>query len=202
MRRFSLSRRMKLCRNLLVLLLLFLLWWGSQGFGAFTGTGAFRRAERACLMPPSEILTELDGSQSQRLILGRSGDTLVLGTVYPSLFPRLPQVSLNLGPLDKDVSIVPVSYDLFSVRDVLVFSDRPDAAAAELTVTVPARTDSGEPDVYTCRGETAAPGLFVCEMNFPDREGTAYTLRLYDAAGALLGEYGTEDGLLPRYVRR
>lgn len=203
MRRFSLTRGQKLCRNLLVTLLLLLLWWGSQGFGAFTGMGAFRQAEQTHLMLPSEILTELEISDSRRLIVGRSDDTLVLGTVYANAFLHLPRAALNLVPIDEGVNLIPVMYDLFNVRNVLVLTDCPDAAAVELTVSVPARVDNGGPDtVCTCYGEPRAPGLFVCELDFTAWEGTAYALRFYDAAGALLAEYGAGDGLQPHYVRR
>ena len=134
----NIPRKARIAMNLLAIALLCFSVWALLGCPAFTAAQKFRRAEKANLVGPSQILADLDiqALGYKRLILAESADAITLFQYDDSPWePGKLTFREKAGPIT--VMTVPyMGHDLYSEQvidlPVFVFHDYPDAVRAEL----------------------------------------------------------------------
>lgn len=144
----QLPRKVRICLNILVIAVTVFLIYVFAGCPAFTVSTAFRRAEKAQLVGPSEILAQLnpEGTAYDHLVLASTGDSVTLFG-YDRWDPRLTTLVYRekTGPIT--VAAAPGDTHFWAEPKasipVFVFDSHPDALRAELDITLSA-TYEGE----------------------------------------------------------
>lgn len=138
-----LPRKARICLNILTIALAVFLIYVFAGSPAFTVTTAFRRAEKAQLVGPSEILARLrpEGAEYDHLVLAATEDSVTL-FAYDRWDSRLTTLVYRekTGPIT--VLAAPGSTHFWAESSasvpVFVFDSHPDAVRAELELTLSA----------------------------------------------------------------
>lgn len=219
-RRRPLSRRAKLCRNLLVGAALLTLFWGLKQFPLPTIDMEFRRLERSCLVEPTQIVLRtgrITGSHSHEpydpVPKVTREQILGLGEGYAVAFWRHPfapgankLVCWSFEEQPGQVKLAPLISFISDTRGE-DWADR-ESCAAVAALELPEGTVRGEMTVeaeegiYQEESEVLEHGL--CLFAFSSRlssysggwvQGLPYTLRFYNEAGELLLE---QTGTVPR----
>ena len=222
--RLPLGRGKKLAVNLAVIALAGLWLWGLAGYPLPAVELQFRRLERACLEERSELVFRsrgvgqrfqveedtwvyLDRPAAVGLLEGRA---LVGMAARTENFLRLDD--LYCYPLEKGVTLVPLpgcqllretyepGFTLVSGGQGLLLANvPPEAAEGELELVAACRGTDYRRD---CPLFDLGDGAWLAQVEPPESGyssgwyvGGSYTLRLYDAQGALLLE---QSGTVPR----
>lgn len=131
MRLPRLSRKQKLIRNLLAVLLLLLVTWGFRNFDAPTpGLALAWKAETYGLEKP-EVLYRTERIHDQQQLLFRSGDVLAEARMYGGWFRYWLGV-LNVTRIDGPAALLVQNHVYMSeIPELYVWADLPEAARAE-----------------------------------------------------------------------
>lgn len=218
--RRPLSRRAKVCRNLLVGAVLLVVFWGLKQYPLPTMDMEFRRLERSSLVEPTQIVLRLGritqahfhdpGTPAPEVTREQ---ILGLGEGYAVTFwqhPFSPSGNqLDYWPFDEQegqAKLVPL-ISFFSDTRGADWSER-ETCVGVAVFRIPEGTAWGEMTVeaeegpYRGESQVLEPGL--CLFSFQRRldsysgnwqEGLPYALRFYDEAGELLLE---QTGTVPR----
>lgn len=219
-RRRPLSRRAKLCRNLLVGAALLLLFWGLKQYPLPTMDMEFRRLERSCLVEPTQIVLRtgrLTGSHShepgaplpkvtQEQILGLGEDYAVAFWRHPFAPGANQLVCWSFEEQEGQVKLAPLISFISDTRG----EDWPEreSCVAVAALQLPQGTARGEMTVEAEEGiyqeESQVLEHDLCLFAFQSRlssysgdwaQGLPYTLRCYDEEGKLLLE---QTGTVPQ----
>lgn len=160
-----LPRKIRICLNILAIALTVFLIYIFAGSPAFTVAAAFRRAEKAQLVGPSEILAQLHptGTEYDHLVLASTDGSVTL-FAYDRWDSRLTTLVYRpkTGPVT--VAAAPGDVHFWSASTanvpVFVFDSYPNAVRAELELTLSTSYD-GEDFEKTYHLES-------------DREGSGY----------------------------
>lgn len=207
--RVRFSRKQKIVRNLvLVLLCLFLTEWLLE-FPALTDASLLRRVERIWLLENTELLFTA-GEDDAGVLYGRNGDLLLTVPYGRTILGKQPGQSLLWEERD---GIHCSSKDLWPL-EIMAFGSLEDAARAEIEVDIHWEGSSGGRDwdtqrTYTAQGVRHNPYCFTFQLEpcfseadtsaeaemeraFFAGEGPGFTyqtvLRLYDGAGRMTAE--------------
>ena len=131
MRLPKLSRKQKLIRNLLAVLLLLLVTWGFRNFDAPTpGLALAWKAETYGLEKP-EVLYRTERIHDQQQLLFRSGDVLAEARMYGGWFRYWLGV-LNVTRIDGPAALLVQNHVYMSeIPELYVWADLPEAVRAE-----------------------------------------------------------------------
>ena len=218
-----LPRKWRVVRNLICCVLLLLFIWYAMGPPVLTAEKAFRRAERADLSEPSEIILRIE-QDNVVYFIGRGSDEYLIGS---GRFAGLRGWFGSVRHLEKtdEIIVVPLkSYESSLVAmQMLLFSEVEDAVRGEVDITASAEGKfNGTPfhycETYTIRFEPVADGLltgWLYPINSDEDTWEGYVerralreiydeyttlpieIRLYNAAGELIhrtnGEYSYPD---------
>lgn len=162
-----LPRKVRICLNILAIALMVFLIYVFAGSPAFTVTTAFRRAEKAQLVGPSEILAQLkpSGTEYDHLVLADTHDSVTL-FAYDRWNSRLTTLVYHekTGPIT--VTAAPGSTHFWAASSasvpVFIFDSYPDAVRAELDLTLSASYGGEDFEkTYYLTAEREADGYFA-----------------------------------------
>lgn len=218
-RRRRLTRRGRLIRNLVCIVLLASMCWCFKGYPVLTPMQAFRRAERQNLVQPAETVRSIEADWAgdrrysyRRVILAEYAGGYALSAVYAYGLPVDYNCSYWYREKEGPATLLTESWSWFSDSTAMVVFTELPAARGELAI--------GSEEAVTCQGERLDEGVFLFLVDHDaagdesDSMGTLInviqgweipqtcrptpvTIRLWDEAGTLIHEetriYGSKE---------
>ena len=208
----KLPAKVQACVNIALICLCVLLIYIFVGAPAFTPRQAFRRAEKAELVGPADILENIrtEGTPYSRLILADDGDGVIIYT-----YNRFDPAATELLYVEKtgDLTIAAAPDRTFYPKEnhasipVIVFHEGTRAVRAELDITLTADY-AGQTHEKTYRLESlmtlercflfsieahsqsalGAEGQLLLQLQSSSVSAIPATVRLYDQSGNLIRE--------------
>lgn len=169
LKRHSLPRWAKIMRNLFLTAMALGLLYIFAGAPVFSATQAFRRVERKNLVGPSEVLAILDISDEcfESLLIADDGKGVIMFPIHEK-YSRSTSLYYQekTGPVTVMAAPTPREPDAIEMLTVILFDDMPDAAGAELTLSLSAAEWTGVEFAkdYTLTARREYDGFFRFEL--------------------------------------
>ena len=214
MRKHTLTRRQRLLRDTLLLLLsLFMLGvlYAAAGQPLPTAASALRVLERRHLFGPGEVLAQADLQYPDRRSFAlRWGDQLARAELRPRYLFWWPLWEPNrflTVPSDPEAPLTAIAEEstffLSMPQDVWVISSDPRIASVTLEVPFSPNADQGETQLAVFTQDLSENGCFLVHCAPPDYSSYSYSrnwrLSGYDAHGALVWQSPLPEDWVERF---